>query len=246
MNKHGILMCARYAASPNFFGYCGPDKNSSLVDHIKDDIADREVTHILSEFETLYPYLRLIAEENKIEDFYDLRVVEAYWIGNSLLCSVKNIYYISFLKELLQIEKRMSKQTLSVVKSKLNKGKILPHHAFHVFNIFKKTAKDISFEAINTMDECRIGWGRVMRISKSDLTLYVETKPLELINNKLRFGKIILKKIQQDFNNIKLFNNLKKGDLTSFHWSNICDKVTNLQVKNLEYYTQKAIDFYNE
>ncbi len=66
MDKQGLLLCAKYAVSPNFFGYCGPEENLSLVDHLKEGVADNELSHILSHFETLFPYLQLIARKIKL------------------------------------------------------------------------------------------------------------------------------------------------------------------------------------
>ena len=93
MNKQGLLLCAKYSVAPNYFGYCGPDENKSLIDHLKEGIADREVKSILSEFETLYLNLTLIAKENKITDVFDRRVVEAYWVGNHLLQNISSRDY---------------------------------------------------------------------------------------------------------------------------------------------------------
>ena len=90
MNKQGLLYCARYSVAPNFYGYCGPDKNASLIDYLKEDKADKEMAHIFSDFDTLIAYLKLISFENKIEDPFDKKVVEAYWIGNQLLHNIND------------------------------------------------------------------------------------------------------------------------------------------------------------
>ena len=37
----------------------------------------------------------------------------------------------------------------------------------------------------------------------------------------------------------------KVGDWVSYHWGFVCDKLSPSQVKNLEFYTNKAIEFYN-
>lgn len=242
MDPKGLLLCARYSVAPNFFGYCGPDKNRSLIDHLKENIADIEVIHILKEFETLYPYLQLIAYSNKIDDPFDRRVVEAYWIGNHFLKNVVNIYP-SFLKEKLKIEK------------KFISGPVLPHHSFHVFNIFKRTGKLKINHTIKTMDECRIGWGKIIKFQISNIKyqndisnlkyFFVEAKELDFKKNKLILGDKILKKITLDYKNKSYINNFKVGDWVSFHWGMVCDKLTERDVKNLEFYTQQSINYYN-
>lgn len=245
LNTQGLLLCARYSVAPNYFGYCGPDKNKSLIDHLKENVADSEVTHILKEFETLYPYLQLIAYSNKIKDPFNERVVEAYWLGNSLLKNVSPIYP-SFLKEKLLLDKRINKTRMSGILKKVFSMPVLPHHSFHVFNIFKRTGNVAADHSLKTMDECRINFGRIIESSiTQNHNLKVRTNLLVAENNKLLLGKEVIKKLTTDYKGKSFIKDLKPGDWVSFHWGMICDKLTQVQVKNLEFYTQKAIDFYN-
>ncbi|PIY72003.1 hypothetical protein COY87_03190 [Candidatus Roizmanbacteria bacterium CG_4_10_14_0_8_um_filter_33_9] len=255
MNKQGLLLCAKYSVAPNFFGYCGPDENKSLTDHLKEGIADQEVQSILSEFETLYLNLTLIAKENNISDKFDKKVVEAYWLGNQLLQHISSKDYSYLLDEKFHLAKKLGNKGLNILTHKLNTQKIYPHHSFHVFNIFKRTGNDPSFHTLRTMDECRIGWGRVIKSQiskfksqngKTDVIVMVETKPLLLKDNKLMLGNAIKKESKINYKDTLLCVDLKQGDWVSFHWGHVCDKLTLSQVKNLKYYTQKAIDFYNE
>jgi len=85
---NGVLRCARYAFSPNKLKYCGPDRNSELFSYISKRISDQGLVELLDDFKVMYPYLKLIADENGIKDVFDERVVEAYWIGNNLLDGV--------------------------------------------------------------------------------------------------------------------------------------------------------------
>jgi hydrogenase maturation factor len=253
MNKQGLLLCARYSVAPNYFGYCGPDENKNLIDHLKENIADREIQSVLSEFETLFLNLTLIAYENKITDPFDSRVVEAYWIGNSLLHKVKNVDYTKLLKEKFKLPKKIGNNNFLKMQYKLLSSQVLPHHAFHVFNIFKRTGNDPSFHTIETMDNCRIGWGKISQISnikyqndKSKIkNIDVKTTQLILENGKLQFSNNIIKKLNIDYRGKTFLQKVNVGDWVSFHWGFVCDKLTERQIKNLIYYTQKAIDFYN-
>lgn len=253
MDEHGVLMCAKYSIPPNFFGYCGPPKNSNLVDHLREQKADKEISLILSEFETLYLYLKLISIENKIADCFNKKVVEAYWLGNSLLKNTSNIDYANLLKEKFEIEKKIGRGKTEKINAKILSYRFYPHHSFHVFNIFKRTGHDPSFHTLKTMDECRIGWGKISQKSclrrqakvKSQKFILVETKPLIIKGDKLDFGETILKEIKFDYKGKSFICNLKVGDWISFHWGFICDVLTENQVKNLEFYTQKSIDFFN-
>jgi len=242
MRKDGLLLCAKYAVSPNFFGYCGPNSNKSIIDHLVEAAVDNELETILSKFETLYPYLNLIAKKNKIIDPFDFKVVEAYWIGNSFLKPVGMVEYESFTKEKLSLDKKIDSKTLGLLKFKIKNLHFYPHHNFHVFNIFRRTGFDFNWQTLSTMDNCRINWGKL--ISTKDLT--IETRTLIKAGNKLALSQSTVKMIKIDYKSKIFIKNLKTGDRISFHWGFLCDKLEERQVKNLQYFTQKAIDFYNQ
>lgn len=251
MDKQGLLFCARYSVAPNFFGYCGPDENPNLIDHLKENVADKEVISILSEFETLYPYLKFIATENNIPDPFDRKVVEAYWLGNRLLQQVSSVDYMHLIDERLLLEKKMGIKKVIAVKRKIAKYRFYPHHAFHVFNIFKRTGYDLSNHMLETMDACRISFGKVK--SQKSLTgqakvknAIVEYKPLVFLDNKLQLGLPVEKELKIDYKGKSFHNGLKEGDWISFHWGFVCDVLTLKQIKNLEFYTQQAINFFNK
>ena len=246
MNNLGLLYCARYSVAPNFFGYCGPDKNASLIDHLIERKVDSEVQNIFSDFDTLVAYLKLISHENKIDDPFDKKVVEAYWIGNKLLENISNLDYFYLLKEELNLEKKLDTDSFVKIKKKVMALPFLPHHSFHVFNIFRRTGNDPSFHTLKTMDECRIGWGKIVKSSKFKVQSYfVETKPLILEHGKLQFGIPMIKKITTNYRGKVFLRNLKIGDIISFHWGFACEVLNKRQVQNLEYYTQRSIDYYN-
>ena len=244
MDPKGLLLCAKYSSAPNFFGYCGPEENASLIDHLKEKIADKEVKVILSQFDTLYSYLKLISVENKISDPFTEKVVEAYWLGNSLLDKISNKNYAYLLQEKLDLEKKMGDIKFQKVKSKVLSTKFYPHHAFHVFNIFKRTGYVNSNHTINTMDSCRIGWGKVKQIKKVK-SVFVNSKQLTINNNQLFLSQPMSKKLKINYKGKTFLKDLNPGDWVSFHWGFVCDILTPVQVKNLEFYTDKAIEFYN-
>lgn len=243
MDKQGLLLCARYSIAPNFFGYCGPDKNLSLIDHLKEEVADKEVSSILSEFETLYQYLIFIATENKIPDPFDRNVVEAYWVGNSLLRKASKVDYMALLDEKLSLERKTGMKKFHLLKKKVLSNQFFPHHSFHVFNIFKRTGYDPSNHILATMDACRISFGKIKKISAK--SVQVEYRPLTLTNNKLELGKMALRELILDYKGKSFLRNLKVGDAVSFHWGFVCDVLTGQQVNNLHFYTHKSIEFFN-
>lgn len=245
MDSKGLLLCAKYSSAPNFFGYCGPEENASLIDHLKDRVADKEVKVILSQFDTLYAYLKLIATENKIPDPFNQKVVEAYWLGNSLLDKISDKNYAYLLQEKINLEKKMGNLNFLKVKNKILTTKFYPHHAFHVFNIFKRTGHVNSTHTIDTMDQCRISFGKIKKVDPKLKTLTVNAKKLEIMNNKLILSEPKPKLIEYSYKGKSFLQKLNTGDWISFHWGFVCEVLTTVQIKNLEDYTARAINFYN-
>ena len=158
----GSLLAARYAYMPNKLRYCGGDKNSELFGYVANQQSDPGLQGLLKEFETMHPYLRLIAEANKIFDPFNYKVVEAYWIGNELL---ENVSMQNFYRYLIDEQKLKKKFQLNLVEKVI--GKIptgaKPHHSFHVFNIPKRTGHYPVEHTVSTMDECRITPAKILK-----------------------------------------------------------------------------------
>ena len=161
MDHQGLLLCARYALPPNSLHYCGPDKITNLFAYTQEQIADRGLQEILTEFETLYPYLSFIAYENNIHNPFDRRVVEAYWLGNTLLHTVSMSGFFRHFSDALHLKKKITKKDFELLVGKLPAGAI-PHHTFHVLNIFTRTGHHTIKHTLETMDNCRIGWGKII------------------------------------------------------------------------------------
>lgn len=241
MDINGLVYCAQYAFPPNSLGYCGPPKNTDLKEYTEEGITDKGLIGILSRFETLYPYLTLIAHENGIKDPFDPRVVEAYWLGNALLTNITQKQIYAHFAEALSLKKKLKPKDFEWLMGKIPQGS-LPTHSFHVLNIFTRTGHHATDHTIETMDNCRIGWGKIIRNpesgSKENDSIKVETQPLILQNGKLALGKPIMK-------TILLLNKKLQGTYISFHWNIACDALSLKQVRNLQTYTQIAIDLAN-
>src|SRR3989344_1975062 len=134
----GLLRCSRYAFGPNRLHYCGPDASRELLSYIKNDEPDFGLKRLLTQFETLFPYLKHIAEANDIPDPFDDQVVEAYWIGNHLLENVSQRAFYDHLRVRLGLQKKVGHKTFNLLTDKIGKG-ALPHHSFHVLDIWKRT-----------------------------------------------------------------------------------------------------------
>lgn len=242
MNQSGLTLCSRFAFPPNSLSLCGPDKQKDLKWYTTSTRVDKGTQEILTKFSTLYPYLSLIAYENNIKSPFAPEVVEAYWLGNNLLNTVRQKKYINTLSESIGLKKKLKRKSLESVFQKIVQGG-LPHHSYHVLNIYKRTGHLDINQTVETMDACIINWGKIIKINVG--SLLVETNPLRLTGNKLTFDKPILRKIIAQGNNDLLFAKLKVGDWVSYHWGYFCQKLNPDQLRNLSYYTKLSLLFAN-
>lgn len=235
------MRCSRYAFGPNRLHYCGPDRNSQMLEQIKDDVVDVELMEILSKFETLYPYLCHIAEANHINNPLDDRVVEAYWIGNTLLDRVDRHVFYRHLVENLRLKDKLGSKSFSVIEDKISYG-ALPHHSFHVFDVWKRNGD--SEHTLEDMDQCRVSWGEIIRIGGP----FIEAKvaPLMFECNTLVFGAPVVRSYVRQLESDYEIEQLKPGDHISIHWGVICEKLTLRQVANLRKYTLHHLALANQ
>ncbi|MFA6272470.1 MAG: DUF6390 family protein [Patescibacteria group bacterium] len=238
----GIITCARYAYMPNNLGYCGPDENKNLIGYIANDEQDDGLKEILTDFQTLKPYLNFIARTNRIPDPFHKQVVEAYWIGNNLLESVSAKQYYKYLTDEFSLQKKIDRKSLQYVYGKLPMG-AKPHHSFHVLNIFRRTGHLSINHTVETMDNCCISCGKV--IKKMPDKLLVEYSPLGIVEGKLTQGEKKQKEILTEVDGQSMEAEINTGDLVTFHWNAVCEKITPLQAKNLSFYTNQAISLAN-
>jgi hypothetical protein len=241
-NLAGLTLCARYAFMPNKLKYCGPSNERTLFDYAASSQVDEGLIELLEKFETMYPYLKLIAKANHIKDPFDKRVVEAYWLGNSLLNKVEmNNLYLSLLDD-HHLKRRLSTKFYNELIFKIPIG-AKPHHAFHVLNIFIRTGKDKVKHTLGTMQNCIITVGRVKRINNSD-ELIVEADSLDFQDNKI-IVTYRERKVRYNFFGQKLIDDIKIGDFVSLHWDFTCDKLNLNQTKKLRAWNQYHLNLAN-
>ena len=238
----GALLASRYAYMPNKLRYCGGDNNGELFNYAAAGQSDPGLKELLKEFATMYPYLRLIAEANKIIDPFNYRVVEAYWLGNDLLNNVSMKNFYRYLVDEQQLKKKLKPKLLEKVFGKIALG-AKPHHNWHVFNIPKRTGNYPMEHTLQTLDECRIAWAKVksqkLKVKNGFLgKITVEYQPLVMMGNNLTLGEPREKEVFCEINEKAFVKEPKVGDLVSIHWSWVCDFLTPLQAQNLKKWTQ--------
>ncbi len=238
----GLQRCSRYSFGPNRLHYCGPDANAELLAYIQNKTTDKGLENIIKKFATLYPYLKLISRANNIEDPFNDRVVQAYWIGNELLENVALQELHRNLIEDHQIKKKIGLKSFFRLENKI-KQQAVPHHSFHVLNIWRRTGHLDEAQTLFSMDSCRISWGKITKIDGPHIT--IKTKPLIEQNSKLALGSEIEKRVTRFLESNLEIDSLKENDIITAHWGVPCEKISLNQAQNLEKYTLQSIDLCN-
>jgi hypothetical protein len=238
MDFSGLCLCSRFSYPPNSFSLCGPDKQKDLQWYTSFQQPDKGTKEILMQFSTLYPYLSFIAYENNIHDQFDIRVIEAYWIGNSLLENISQRKFAIHLSDTLGLKRKVNQKQITSLLEKIQQG-ALPFHAFHVLNVYKRTGSLDILHTIQSMDACIINWGKVKKISKKNIT--ISTRPVTVHKQKLVFGPVRLRDLLTQGDNDVLAKRIVVGDWVSYHWGYFCQILNSEQLKNLIYYTRLSM-----
>jgi hypothetical protein len=236
---NGPLRFIRYGFMPNLLRYCGGDDNRTLFDYGVAGAVDGGLDALLRKFSGALPYLKLIARANGLADPFDERVVEAYWLGNDLLERVEVRQLYDALSE--RVNPQLSGRAREWVLSKAPAG-ARPHHSFHVFDIHSRIGE--LGHSLRTMDQCRVSWGRVLRVETAELV--VERQPLVLEGGKLRLGPAQHERVLRQVDGRGFADAIAPGDLVSLHWSWVCEQISPIQHANLERYTAHQLRIANQ
>lgn len=240
MSRAGALLAARFSFMPNRLGYCGPEENRAMLDYVADNTSDRGLERILSRFAGAFPYYTFIASANGIPDPLDVRVVEAYWIGNDLLATVEMADFARHLAE--RFERRFPRRLLEQVVGQVPAG-ARPHHNFHVLSVPLRAGRLEAVHSIATMDECRISWARVAA-DQGD-TLLVERSSLQLQGDDLVLGPPAPRSVFRRFDGKTLLGDVPVGGVVAVHWGCACYALSTPQRRHLEHLTRHHLRLAN-
>ena len=253
---NGLLFFSKYAFAPNVLRFCGPKETDILFEAIVESVEEggvyqygglpKNFDELLKRFHGAVPYLQIIAKANGIKDFFDFRVVEAYWIGNDLLRKVPVENLLASIED--RFKERFSLKSWERVMAKPIAG-AKPFHAFHVFDIGRKAGIDssVSKKVIETLDKCRIAWGVVkeVKINGARNNFSMGSAVVEypgVVFDKI--GKLAIEgKMQREC--FLLDKNISAGDIVSMHWDFVCDKLTLRQKRNLIFWTNYHLALVN-
>lgn len=235
--------CLSYAFAPNSLSFCGPPKKSDILHYSQSGEITRGTKELLSDFKTLYPYLQFIAGEHRIPDPFDERVVEAYWIGNTLLDSIAKKKYIAHLDHDHNMSFVIDKAGYEQVANAIVDGG-MPLHAFHVLSFWRRTGHHAAPHTIESMDACMIHWGKIVSIGPQFLT--VDTQQLKLLGNKLMLINNVKRTIKTTTIDLsKMKSKLSVGMHISYHWGEFCEVLDLKRVRQLHFYTTKTLQSIN-
>ncbi len=244
VDASGALFHAKHAFMPNKLGYCGPDDRGMILDRLRESTVDDRLVATLKNFEAAYPFIRLIGKSNQ-RDPFDLKVADAYWIGNKLLSNVSPKAFYNFALE--DLRKKNGEEIRSLFLALRDKA--IPHHTFYVISTTMSIISDFHHTSganpnklSETMDNCRISWGEATKIERDQLK--IRYRPLRFEDGWLSLGPMKTKTIEYD-RSVSPFDKIAVGDYVSIHWNFACEILSETQLRNIQNYTKKDIQAVN-
>jgi hypothetical protein len=263
----GPVLFARYAFGPNRLGLCGSEDWRGLLElgvagaglagspegdpgppsaaeQARARDVERGLRDLASRFEGAYPYLELIARAHGIADPMDRRVVDAYWIGNTLSDGVDP----GLLGR--SVEQRF-RGSVTADDWRWLEGKPAagahPTHAFHVFDVFPRVGLLRGGAVANQMglmDSCRIRWGRVLEIGGDSLV--VDAVPLRLAEGRLALGDPRPQTVRRWLDGSGFVSDVAVGDVVSLHWDWACEVLAPARLEALRSRTLHQLALANQ
>lgn len=219
----GPLRFARYATPPNRLGYCGPGAAGDFADLIAANAVE-ELRHSAREFAAAFPYLELLAGANRGSDPHTdplaEAVVEAYWIGNSLL---PRVTMADFGRSIDDRFRRRAGRNWNHVELSVPNG--AANHAYHVLvaspwvGLMREGVVD---EPLAIVDSCRISWGTV--VGESGARPLVRRTPMVWEHGRLKWGPTDVEHVVSPIR-------VAVGDIVSLHWGQVCEVLTRSQLR---------------
>ena len=232
---NGAGLAARYAFPPNRHGYCGSSSfRPALRDFLRGKKPPKSLEPELKKFRTHYAYLILIARENGLRPF-DPEVVEALWIGNSLLENVSERALRSFIRDLFPSDPSRVKELVGG----LPDG-VVPHHSFNALYINFVT--DAVEKTTENYDSCCVTAGEIVSLSQKSALV----RRFSIARDKDGFYLgTVADEVALERNRVRLVEPVSAGDLVSVHWGMAVQKLSRNEFEALKKYTRMNLDAVN-
>jgi hypothetical protein len=235
----GEVRFARYAYPPNELGYCGVGDGAELLGAVTGH-SGNEIRSSAERFDGAWPYLEILARSSGIADPLDDAVVEAYWIGNSLLDRIDPSAFAAEVRSRFESQTGADWQSLNATPSPV------PHHSFHVLAIYPWSALLRSGRrgpALEVLERCRIGWGQVVGLR--DDRIEVRHQALEFDGRRFFLGEHRTELYIWRQRGDSLAGSLEEGAWVATHWGWACEQLSEVQVETLTQYTLRQLEVSN-
>jgi hypothetical protein len=196
----GVQLASRYAYPTTKLGYCGPQRLSETIYTCAKHGRCADVRELLLGYEALPIYLGLIARTHGLDPL-DLRVVEAFWLGNELSSSIGTEKIRDAFEPLMRVEfyrKRLGPRFDSFPDN------CRPTHSFHVLLLGSVTG--VLDESISSINSCLVRKGALGKDG-------VEMECLQEKDGRMVIGKETVSDARMDF------VDASDDDRISFHWN---------------------------
>jgi len=231
----------RYAYPPNALGYCGPPDPKAMISASSRGASTGDLVSLARQFKGAWPYLELIAASSDIADPLDPRVVEAYWVGSSLLDNVPASSLLALVRQHPEARLRGGPRREDAV---IAGG--VAHHSFHVFAVYpwlRLLRSGRREPAITVLERCRIRWGQVESIDGDQVV--VQSRPLGFDGHELVLLEARLEQARRRVDRAGLIEDLVPGDVVSLHWDWVCDRLAPEALANLQRFTARSLNAVN-
>jgi hypothetical protein len=222
---------SRFSMPPNSLGYCGRDTATDAFRKCIFTGQCNTVTEEITHFIVLYPYLKTISQVTGLP-YTDYKVIESYWLGNSLLKQFKPEHYSLLIDNL----EKQGVPDFLISEMRTNPPKrLIPLHLFNILHVgVGRASGSVEFN-LDSVNHCMVRWGDVVEITKQDLTINLTS----LTAFKPPFG---LEKTPHTFKyEPALLPRLKIGSIVAVHWQQVVKVLTKQETFNLSAWTQQLL-----
>ena len=235
----GAVQFARFALPPNAYGYCGPADLGLVAELVAaGESAVGEMRAIAQQFEGAWPYLQFLSDSIG-SDPLATDVVEAYWLGNSLLTDIDTLAWGNSVEE--RFHPRAGGRWRMLADGIVGG---VPNHAFHVFCVYPWVGllrEGFADHALEVIDQCRIRWGTVVEITRRDV--FVRSSPLLWDGRQMHHGPPRVETVRMPMENGE---SLSVGDTVALHWDYVCQVLSPRQLEYLVWMHDRHLAIANE